>query len=64
VRALRVAQLEGGMVLARDLFSGGGMLMLTAGHVLTPALIRRIGEFEQREKSRLVVHVQPSGVTA
>ena len=64
VRALRVGQLEGGMVLARDLFSGGGMLMLTAGHVLTPALIRRIGEFEQREKSRLVVHVQPSGVTA
>jgi response regulator RpfG family c-di-GMP phosphodiesterase len=64
VRALRVDQLEGGMVLARDLFSGGGMLMLTAGHVLTPALIRRIGEFEQREKSRLVAHVQPSGATA
>lgn len=64
VRALRVGQLEGGMVLARDLLSGGGMLMLTAGHVLTPALIRRIAEFEQREKSRLVVHVQPQGVPA
>ncbi len=63
-RALRIAQLEGGMVLARDLLSGGGMLMLTAGHVLTPALIRRIREFEEREKSQLVAHVQPIGVSA
>lgn len=63
-RALRIEQLEGGMVLARDLFSGGGMLMLTAGHVLTPALIQRIREFELREKSQLVAHVQPIGVSA
>ena len=63
-RALRVSQLEGGMVLARDLMSAGGMLMLTAGHVLTPALIKRIGEFEAREKSQLVAHVQPQGVSA
>jgi response regulator RpfG family c-di-GMP phosphodiesterase len=63
-RALRVSQLEGGMVLARDLLSAGGMLMLTAGHVLTPALIKRIGEFEAREKSQLVAHVQPQGVSA
>ena len=50
---------EGGMVLARDLLSGKGMLMLTAGHVLTPSLIRRIREFEEREGSRLELHIQP-----
>ena len=61
-RSLPVSQLEGGMVLARDLISAGGMLMLTAGHVLTPALIRRICEFQEREKSRLVAEVQPQGV--
>ncbi|KPF48974.1 chemotaxis protein CheY [beta proteobacterium AAP121] len=49
---------EGGMVLARDLISAKGMLMLTAGHVLTPSLIRRIREFEEREGSRLDIHVQ------
>ncbi len=56
---LPAAALEGGMVLAADLYSGHGMLMLTAGHVLTPALVRRIREFEEREKSHLVIHIRP-----
>lgn len=63
-RVLRTDALAGGMVLAADLYSAGGMLMLTAGHTLTPALIRRIREFEQREQSRLLVQVQPAGVAA
>jgi response regulator RpfG family c-di-GMP phosphodiesterase len=46
------------MVLASDLVSARGVLMLTAGHRLTPALIRRIREFEQREGSKLELHIR------
>jgi response regulator RpfG family c-di-GMP phosphodiesterase len=55
---LKTDAVEGGMVLARDLISAKGLLMLTAGHALTPALIRRIREFEAREGSSLDIHVQ------
>jgi len=54
-------QLETDMVLARDLVSTTGVLMLTAGHVLNPSLIRRIREFELREGGKLVVHIKPRG---
>ena len=49
------------MVLARDLVSARGVLMLTTGHRLTASLIRRIREFELREGSKLEVHIQPRG---
>jgi response regulator RpfG family c-di-GMP phosphodiesterase len=52
-------QLEPDMVLASDLVSGRGVLMLTAGHRLTPALIRRIREFEAREGGKLELHIKP-----
>ena len=45
---LSSAALEPDMVLSRDLISPAGLLMLGAEHRLTPALIRRIREFEQR----------------
>ncbi len=51
------AALEADMVLARDLVSTRGVLMLTAGHRLTPSLIRRIREFEQREGGQLQIHI-------
>jgi response regulator RpfG family c-di-GMP phosphodiesterase len=53
--------LRPGMVLAQDLVSNHGLLMLTAGHRLTTALIERIREFEVREGGRLEVCVQPAG---
>lgn len=59
---LRSDNAEGGMVLARDLISSKGLLMLTAGHVLTASLIRRIREFEEREGAPLELHVRPRGV--
>jgi response regulator RpfG family c-di-GMP phosphodiesterase len=59
--ALPTAALEGDMVLARDLVSGRGVLMLTAGHRLTASLIRKIREFELREGSTFEVHVKPRG---
>jgi response regulator RpfG family c-di-GMP phosphodiesterase len=56
---LPTAALESDMVLARDLVSSRGVLMLTAGHRLTPSLIRKICEFERREGAKLEVHIRP-----
>lgn len=56
---INAAQLEPDMVLARDLVSPTGVLMLAAGHVLTAALIRRVQEFAQRAGGKLVIHVKP-----
>lgn len=55
------AVLEAEMVLARDLVSTKGILMLTAGHVLTPALIRRVRDFELREGGKLQIYIKPRG---
>jgi response regulator RpfG family c-di-GMP phosphodiesterase len=57
------AALESDMVLAKDLVSARGILMLTAGHRLTNSLIRKIREFEVREGSKLEVHIKPKGKT-
>ena len=64
VPALRVPSqaLEADMVLAADLVSARGVLMLTAGHRLTPSLIRRMLEFEQREGSALQILIRPKGL--
>jgi len=51
--------LESDMVLAKDLVSSRGILMLTAGHRLTPSLIRRICDFEIREGGKLDIHIRP-----
>lgn len=51
-------QLTAGMVLARDLVSSRGILMLTAGHRLSVSLIQKIKEFEVLEGGTLTVHVR------
>jgi len=55
------AQLEPGMVLAKDLVSTTGVLMLTAGQAVNALLITRIREFELREGGKLVLHIRPRG---
>jgi response regulator RpfG family c-di-GMP phosphodiesterase len=60
---LPTAALTADMVLARDLVSSRGVLMLTAGHRLTASLIRKIREFELREGSKFDVHIKPKGRT-
>lgn len=55
------AQLEPDMVLAKDLVSTTGVLMLTAGQAVNALLIRRIREFELREGGKLVLHIKPRG---
>jgi HD-GYP domain-containing protein (c-di-GMP phosphodiesterase class II) len=53
------AALEPGMVLAADLVSSRGVLMLTRGHRLTSSLIARMREFEMREGGALQILVVP-----
>ncbi|HWH81346.1 MAG TPA: HD domain-containing phosphohydrolase [Burkholderiaceae bacterium] len=55
------AQLEPDMVLAKDLVSTTGVLMLTAGQSVSALLIRRIREFELREGGKLTLHIKPRG---
>lgn len=56
------AALEADMVLSRDLVAPSGLLMLSAGHRLSPSLIRRICEFEQRTGA-LDIYIHPAGRT-
>lgn len=56
---LPCSALEPGMVLAADLVSSRGVLMLTKGHRLTSSLIQRMREFEAREGGSLQIQVVP-----
>jgi response regulator RpfG family c-di-GMP phosphodiesterase len=56
---LPTADLMSGMVLATDLVSARGILMLTAGQQLTASLIQSIRSFEQREGSHLQLNIRP-----
>jgi response regulator RpfG family c-di-GMP phosphodiesterase len=51
-------ELRADMILATDLLSPEGVILLTAGHRLTTALIRRIRLFEERAEQRFRIHVQ------
>lgn len=46
--ALSVGQLKPGMVLARDLTAGTGVLLLPKDHVLDEAMVRRLEAFQRR----------------
>ncbi|MFO8044913.1 MAG: response regulator [Halomonas sp.] len=63
VLAVGTLGLEAGMVLARDLHSETGMLLLNEGKELTARLIERLMNFEAMEKTRfqLVVHRSQGG---
>lgn len=56
----RVRDLLPGMVLARDLITPSGLLMLTAGHVLDDAVIGKIMDFEKSMGLHLMVDVEPA----
>ncbi len=55
---LNTTQLKPGMVLAADLLSSQGMLMLTPGQHLNEPLIQRIRQFEAREGGQLVLRIR------
>jgi response regulator RpfG family c-di-GMP phosphodiesterase len=56
--SMRARDLASGMVLARDLITPSGLLMLTAGHVLDDAVIRKIMDFEKSLNLKLMVEVE------
>jgi response regulator RpfG family c-di-GMP phosphodiesterase len=53
-------QLLPGMVLSRDLVSRDGLMLLSAEHVLNPALIRQVQDFEAKSDARLAIRVWPT----
>lgn len=57
-RMLRTSQLRPGMVLARDLLSNEGPVLLAADHVLTADLIRRLCLREARDNVEMVLPIK------
>lgn len=55
---LDTRQLQSGMVLSKDLMSKEGMLLLSAGQILTEDMIRRIRRYEVTESAAISVEVQ------
>ena len=58
-RMLRTDQLRPGMVLARDLLSSEGAVLLTADHVLTTELIKRLKLREARDGVEMILPIKP-----
>lgn len=58
-RQISPQDVEPGMVLARDLLTPKGTLLLAAGHVFDARLVRQIREFAGREGVKLALFVQP-----
>jgi response regulator RpfG family c-di-GMP phosphodiesterase len=60
----RTADLKPGMVLHRELMSGEGVMLLAAGHVLTPDLITLIRQYEARDHLQLVLLIKAAAPAA
>lgn len=58
-RMLRTAQLRPGMILARDLLSSEGAVLLAADHVLTAELIKRLRLREGRDDVEMILPIKP-----
>lgn len=57
-KPMLAAELRPGMVLARDLFSRDGALLLAADYILDALLVKQIQDMERREGGSLVLHVR------
>ena len=55
---VQAAGLKPGMVLARDVTTAAGIMLLSKGHVLTEDLIGQIYSYEQTESQPLSIHVK------
>jgi response regulator RpfG family c-di-GMP phosphodiesterase len=57
-RLIDARDLRAGMVLARDLTSPRGAILLAAGYVFDDRIIRQVRDFSQREGAKLSLHVR------
>jgi putative nucleotidyltransferase with HDIG domain len=57
-RLIDARELRRGMVLARDLTSSRGAILLAAGYVFDERIIRRVCDFATREGARLTLYVR------
>jgi response regulator RpfG family c-di-GMP phosphodiesterase len=57
-REIPALDLVPGMVLARDLVSAQGTLLLAAGYVFDARVVRQVREYAQREGARLTLYVK------
>jgi response regulator RpfG family c-di-GMP phosphodiesterase len=53
-----VAALRPGMIMARDLITSDGFLLLSADHVLNERLIRQIADFEKSSGTSLTLYIR------
>jgi response regulator RpfG family c-di-GMP phosphodiesterase len=58
VKVVGTRELQGGMVLARNLNADNGMLLLNAGKVLNTALVEKLIAFEAMEKAKYSVFIK------
>lgn len=58
VKVVSTRELQGGMVLARNLNADNGMLLLNAGKVLNTALVEKLIAFEAMEKAKYSVFIK------
>ncbi len=63
-REIDVRDLRPGMVLARDLVSARGAILLATGFVFDQRLVRQVNEFAGRERVRLTLFVNSEPVAA
>lgn len=50
--------LRPGMVLARSIFNGSGLMLMAEGSILTASVIEKIMNLEKLEKARYQIHIQ------
>jgi len=55
---VEVSELQIGMILARDLISPGGLMMLPVGHTIDMRLINKINHFEKTGEGELTIYVR------
>lgn len=56
---MQSAQLKPGMVMARDLATQEGMLLLSRGNILSAGMIAQLINYEESEKKALTIYVCP-----
>lgn len=55
---VRIDELTIGMILARDLISPGGLMMLPVGHTINQRLIDKMNDFEKTGEGELTIYVR------